>query len=468
VDDKARNRLLLVLFIGVLMGALDIAIVGPALPTIRDYFGVDDRAAAWIFSIYVLFNLVGTPLMAKLSDLYGRRSIYILDVLIFAAGSLVVAAAPAFAWVLVGRAIQGLGAGGIFPVASAVIGDTFPPEKRGQALGLIGAVFGLAFIIGPIVGGLLLMAGWRWLFVINLPIAAVVIAMGLRVLPTTRRTLSSQRLPFDLAGMLTLGVALASLAFGINGIDTKFFGSSLASPRVWPFLAVAAVLIVAFYAIEHRAADPIVRPGLLGNGQLRLTNALAAGAGLGESGLVFVPALAIAAFGMTSSTASFMLMPVVLALAVGSPVVGRLLDRLGSKVIILAGAALLALGMALLSMAAGSLGLFILAGVVIGLGLSALLGAPMRYIVLNEAPPADRGAAQGVLTVFTGVGQLMAGAFIGAVAASAGGGTKGYSTAYLIVAVVALVLTLLALGLKSRAAELATVQANASSAGAPS
>jgi MFS family permease len=171
---------------------------------------------------------------------------------------------------------------------------------------------------------------------------------------------------------------------------------------------------------------------------------------------------------MTSSTASFMLMPVVLALAVGSPVVGRLLDRLGSKVIILAGAALLALGMALLSMAAGSLGLFILAGVVIGLGLSALLGAPMRYIVLNEAPPADRGAAQGVLTVFTGVGQLMAGAFIGAVAASAGGGTKGYSTAYLIVAVVALVLTLLALGLKSRAAELATVQANASSAGAPS
>ncbi len=150
MDDKARNRLLLVLFVGVLMGALDIAIVGPALPTIRDFFGVDDRAAAWIFSIYVLFNLVSTPLMAKLSDLYGRRSIYIMDVAIFAAGSLVVALAPAFAFVLIGRAIQGLGAGGIFPVASAVIGDTFPPEKRGSALGLIGAVFGLAFIIGPI------------------------------------------------------------------------------------------------------------------------------------------------------------------------------------------------------------------------------------------------------------------------------------------------------------------------------
>jgi EmrB/QacA subfamily drug resistance transporter len=461
MDDKARNRLLLVLFVGVLMGALDIAIVGPALATIRDFFGVDDRAAAWIFSIYVLFNLVSTPLMAKLSDLYGRRSIYIMDVAIFAAGSLVVALAPAFAFVLIGRAIQGLGAGGIFPVASAVIGDTFPPEKRGSALGLIGAVFGLAFIIGPIVGGLLLLAGWRWLFIINLPIAAVVIAMGLRVLPTTRR---AERLPFDWLGMLALGVALASLAFGINHIDTKAFGHRLASIQVWPFLLLALALLIAFYFIERRAADPIVRPHLLSKGQLRLANLLAAGAGLGEAGLVFIPALAIAAFGMSSSTSSFMLMPVVLALAVGSPMVGRLLDKVGSKVVIVAGAALLAAGMLMLSLSAANLALFIIAGVVIGLGLSALLGAPTRYIVLNEAPAEDRGAAQGVLTVFTGVGQLIAGALVGAVAASAGGGVQGYGSAYMVVAVVALVLTLLAFGLKGRAAELATVQANTANA----
>src|SRR5512143_526119 len=139
MDDKDRNRLLTVLFIGVLMGALDIAIVGPALKVMREFFGVDDRAGAWIFTIYILFNLVGTPLMAKLSDRFGRRSIYTLDVLIFAAGSLVVSLAPSFAWVLVGRAVQGLGAGGIFPVASAIIGDTFPADKRGAALGIIGA-----------------------------------------------------------------------------------------------------------------------------------------------------------------------------------------------------------------------------------------------------------------------------------------------------------------------------------------
>ena len=139
-DSRTRNRLLLVLFVGVLMAALDIAIVGPALPAIQEDFGVSDRALAWVFTIYVLFNLVGTPLMAKLSDRAGRRSIYVLDVALFAAGSLVVAWSPSFGVLLVGRAIQGLGAGGIFPVASAVIGDTFPVEKRGSALGLIGAV----------------------------------------------------------------------------------------------------------------------------------------------------------------------------------------------------------------------------------------------------------------------------------------------------------------------------------------
>src|SRR5262245_30046153 len=128
-EIRHRNKLLAVLFAGVLMAALDIAIVGPALPAIRDSFDVDDRAVAWIFTVYVLFNLIGTPLMAKLSDLLGRRSIYVLDVLLFALGSLLVALSPSLAVLLAGRAVQGIGAGGIFPVASAVIGDTFPPEK---------------------------------------------------------------------------------------------------------------------------------------------------------------------------------------------------------------------------------------------------------------------------------------------------------------------------------------------------
>ena len=117
MDDKTRNRVLLVLFLGVLMGALDIAIVSPALTPIQSYFGVDDRAKSWIFTIYVLFNLIGTPLMAKLSDIFGRRLVYILDISMFAIGSLVVALSPQhlFSVLLVGRAVTGFWCGWRLP-----------------------------------------------------------------------------------------------------------------------------------------------------------------------------------------------------------------------------------------------------------------------------------------------------------------------------------------------------------------
>ena len=158
--------------------------------------------------------------------------------------------------------MQGLGAGGIFPVASAVIGDTFPPEKRGGALGLIGAVFGLAFLIGPILGGVLLgLFGWRSLFLINLPIALVVIVLALATLPSTR---PAERRPFDWIGMTVLGVLLASLAFGINQLDTTNFGASLVSPNVWAPLLLTIILIPVFVAAERRAADPVLRLSILG------------------------------------------------------------------------------------------------------------------------------------------------------------------------------------------------------------
>ncbi len=461
---QARNRILLVLFTGVLMGALDIAIVGPALPAIRAFFGVDDRAVAWIFTIYVLFNLVGTPLMAKLSDLFGRRSIYVLDVSLFALGSLLVALSPVFGMLLLGRAVQGLGAGGIFPVASAVIGDTFPPEKRGSALGLIGAVFGIAFLIGPILGGVLLMFGWHWLFVINLPIAAIIIVASMRTLPGAR--LRQQR-PFDWAGMIVLAILLASLAYGINRLDTSRVLASLMSVGVWPFLLFGLLLIPMFWHIERSAGDPILRLGLFQSRQVILASAFAAGAGLGEAALVFVPALLVAAFGVTTSTASFMLVPAVLAMAAGSPLAGRTLDRSGSKVVVFGGNFAIAVGALLVGSFATNLIAFYVAAVLVGLGLSSLLGATLRYIMLNEAPVSDRAAAQGILTIFTSMGQLMGGALVGAIVASRGGGVPGYAAAYLFLGVVALLLAVAALGLKGRAEELETVRHQKAMEGAP-
>jgi EmrB/QacA subfamily drug resistance transporter len=449
-----RNKTLLLLFVGVLMAALDIAIIGPALPSIQAAFGVDARALTWVFSIYVLMNLVSTPLMAKLSDIYGRRSIYIIDVALFGLGSAVILVSPSFAVLLLGRAIQGFGAGGIFPVAAAVIGDTFPPEKRGGALGLIGAVFGLAFIVGPILGGILLIWGWHWIFAINIPIALGLIVAAWYILPTTRQ---AERKPFDWLGMATLAVLLVSLAFGLNQIDTKDFLGSLATIQVWPFLLLAVVLTPVFWQLEKRAADPVIRPKLLATRQLQLASAISFGAGLGEVGVLFLAALAVAAFGVTSSQASFMLMALVLALFIGSPVAGRLLDRIGSKIVIIGGTALLAAGMLVLALLGSTLFGYYTGSILVGFGLASLLGAPIRYIMIAEAPVADRAAAQGIATIFTSTGQLVGGAVVGAVAASIGGGVAGYSAAYLTIGIIAVALAGLAFGLKSRNEELATM-----------
>jgi len=454
VNPQKLRPLLLILFVGVLMGALDLAIIGPALPAIQADLGLDTRALAWIFNIYVLFQLMGTPLMAKLSDRYGRRAIYVLNLALFGLGSLILAMAPSFEMLLIGRAIQGLGAGGIFPVASAVIGDTFPPEKRGQTLGLLGAVFGIAFLVGPILGGVLLRFSWHWLFLINLPIVLVLIWQALRLLPGTRASVPR---PFDAAGALALSALLGSLAIVLTEMDVSRLVASLTSLPVAPFALLAIVLTPVFWRIERRAADPIVPPRLLSSLQMRLTSAIAIGTGTLEAGSAFFPALAVAALGVTDYNASLLMLPSVLATTIGAPLTGRLLNRMGSRLIVQLGLAGVAIGTLIYALMDLNLTLFIVGGVIAGFGFSALLGAPLRYIVLNEARADDRGAAQGLLTVFLAVGQLSGAAVIGGVAASRGGGTEGYQLALLILGLLTAALAVAGFGLKSRRVEQAEV-----------
>ena len=255
MNNSDRNKILAVLFVGVFMGALDIGIVGPALPAIKTAFGINERLVSWIFTIYILFFMIGTPLMAKLSDMYGRKTLYILDVLLFAIGSAITVSSFSFETLLIGRAIQGFGAGGIFPVASAFIGDTFPPEKRGGALGFIGSVWGLSGLLGPILGGLLLSYGWQWLFIINIPIAALVIVLGLKILPQTKKESYTK---FDWYGTVVLALLVSSLAYGVNQINTTNFIGSLTSTHTWPFLVAAALLLPVLVRIERRADDPVI------------------------------------------------------------------------------------------------------------------------------------------------------------------------------------------------------------------
>ncbi len=451
---KKRNPVLAILFLGVLMAALDIAIIGPALPAIRDDFHATDRAVVWVFTTYLLFNLIGTPLMAKLSDRWGRRDVYVADVLLFALGSVVVALAPSLAWVIVGRGIQGFGAGGIFPVASAVIGDTFPPERRGRALGIIGSVFGVAFLIGPILAGVILkFFSWHMLFWGPLPFALILIPLAWQWLPTQGTPAPGRP---DWPGMILLAVALSSLAYALNQLNAADLARSAISPRVMGFLLLGLGAVPVLAWVERRAEDPIIHPKLFGTRQLVLANGLAFGAGVVEGSMVFIPALLVAAFSVSKSVASFMLLPVVATLSIGAPLFGRLLDRVGSKIVILIGTTMATVGTGMLGFLPLSMGTFYVAAVLIGFGLSALLGAPLRYIMLSEAPPEERASAQALISVMTKVGQMIIGAIIGAVAASLGGGVTGYAASFRVLAGLSFLLVLMATLLKHREAERAT------------
>jgi EmrB/QacA subfamily drug resistance transporter len=446
--NKASNKAIMaLLFVGVLMGALDLAIIGPALPAIQREFGLDNRQLSWLFNIYVLAQLPGTPLLAKMSDRFGRRDVYIGCVAAFALGSLLLVVAGNFETLVIGRGIQGLGASGIFPVAAAVIGDSFPEEKRGSALGLIGAVFGLAFLIGPVLGGILLRYSWEWLFLINLPIAVGLIVAAWRLLPSVR---SAKPLPFDWMGAVWLTAMLLSLAFGITNLDTVDVGASLRSPNVWPFLLSAATFMPLFWRQEQRAADPILRPSFFRSRRLRLILLISAGVGTVESAQVFLPALAVASLAVTESVAAWLMLPAVFVMIIVSPLTGKLVDRSGPTRIVQGSLVFVFVGILMFGLASMNFVSFISAGIVTGIGLAALLGAPLRYIILEEARPEDRASAQGLLNVFLAIGQLGGAAIVGSVAASLGGGTVGYQWSYVVLASLSAVLIVASLRLGNK------------------
>lgn len=446
--SAAREKATLaVLFVGVLIAALDIAIVGPALPAIRATFEVGPRWLPAVFSVYVLFYLIATPLLGKRSDRLGRRRVFLESLALFGVGSLLAAAAWAYPALLLGRAIQAFGAGGLLPVAAAVIAETVPVERRGRTLGLIGAVFGIAFLLGPLLGGLLLQWSWRWLFVVDVPIALLLMAVGSRVLPQVVR-LDLQR--FDAFGAALLAVLLAAGVVGIAQIDTHALVASLASPRVWPCFALIALGVPLLWSIEKRAADPVLPPALFRLPQLRIVGVIALAVGGVEAGMVFLPDIVVWNFGVDAATASLTMLPLVLTIAVGAPLAGWLLDHVGPRAVVQMGLALTVGGLASLALLPLDWGTFYVAGVMVGFGMASLLGAPLRYIVLQEAGEARRGSGQGLLTLCVSIGQLVGAAVVGGVVGSAADVLPGYRQALLAVVAVCAVALVLSIALRGR------------------
>jgi MFS family permease len=444
----ARERATLaVLFTGVLLAALDIAIVGPALPAIRDALVVAPRWLPAVFSVYVLFYVVGTPLLAKRSDRHGRRRVFVESLALFGVGSLIAAASWSLPWLLAGRAIQAFGAGGLLPVAAAVIAETVPLERRGRTLGLIGAVFGVAFLLGPLLGGLLLRSSWRWLFLVNVPVVLALMTVGARLLPQDVR---SEPRRFDAAGAALLAMLLAALIVGIGQLDTGSLATSIQSPSVWPCFALVAVGVPLLWSIEKRAADPVLSPALLESPQLRVVGVIAIAVGSVEAGMVFLPDIAVLNFGVDAATASLTMLPLVLTLAVGAPLAGWLLDLIGPRAVVQIGLALTVAGLLVFALLPLDWRNFYLSGVMVGFGMSGLLGAPLRYIVLQEAGESRRGAGQGLLTLCVSIGQLVGAAVIGGVVGSTNDALPGYRQSLLTVAVACGLALVLSAALRGR------------------
>jgi MFS family permease len=372
---------------------------------------------------------------------------------------LIVALSHNFNILLTGRAIQGFGASGIFPVASAVVGDIFPPEKRGRALGMIGAVFGLAFILGPVIAGVVLkFFVWNDLFFINLPIAVVLIYFSNKLLPSEPVGKVSS---IDWKGIGILGLFLSTFAYGINKINADSFLDSLISVNVLPFLIIALAALILLIIIEKRTFTPVLNPDLFMVRQVRLTGLIAIGTGVFQASFVFLPSMAIASFGVSTATASFMLLPVVIATAIGSPVSGRLLDKYGSRSLIIAGLILATAGFVFLSTVTKDKFVYYTGGTFLGLGFSILSGSALRYIMLNEVSASDRASTQGIITIFVSIGQMVGAALIGSIIASYSESVKGYRQVFLFISVFSVILAISGIFLKSRVRELETISGSA-------
>jgi MFS family permease len=429
------TRLLWTLALGVFAGALDLSVLSPALPALGRTFTVQTGDLAWVFTLYLLVTVVSIALAGSMADRYGRRPIYLICISLFAAGSVLAIVAPSYAIFLVARAIQALGAGGIFPVATAAIGDVVPAARRGAALGMVAATWGIAAVIGPSIGGLIThYVSWRYIFVANLPLAAIVFWMALKELPAHA---PRRHEALDVAGLALLCGGLLALMDG------------LIASRVSTGLAGIA-LLAGFAFWERTARNPIVPLELLRTPQLVKTYVLEIVIGILEGSLFFIPAVLIAAEGLSSAAAGFVAALGAFMFVLVIPGSGRALDRIGSRDVLLIGTIVSEIGLALFALGFSSPPVAILAIVIAGAGFGALLGAPTRYIVTNEAPAHARATAVGFLSQALIIGQILGSSLAGGLMSAAQTELTGYRHAYLAFCAVAFVALLLAASLKSR------------------
>ena len=324
---------------GMLLAALEATIVGTAMPTIVAALG-GLAHYSWVFSAYLLTSTVTVPVWGKLSDLFGRRRLFQIGVFVFLVGSALCGLAQSMTQLIVWRAVQGLGAGALVPLAMTIIGDIFTLEERAKMQGLFSGVWGVSSVFGPLVGGFITdQLSWRWVFLINIPVGiAAAVLIGFALVEPKRDTRPS--IDYAGAAVLTLAMTMLLLVLG-EGSDPRL----LLQPRNLALMAAIGVLLAAFVRIENRAVDPLVPFALFRNRVVSVAIVVGFLAGIAMfAAITFVPLLAQGVLGATATQAGSFLTPLMLSWVLASIVGGRLLIRMGSRTLVLVGLGLMLAG----------------------------------------------------------------------------------------------------------------------------
>src|SRR6266436_3175152 len=364
------------LLLGMLLAALDQTIVATALPTIvGDLHGLSHLS--WVITAYLLASTVSTPLWGKLGDMYGRKTFFQASIVIFLIGSALSGFSTSMIELIAFRAIQGLGAGGLIVGAQTIVGDVVPPRERGRYQGIFGATFGVASVLGPLIGGFFVdNLSWRWVFYINLPIGAVALVVTAAVLPSR---LTTARHVIDYAGTVLIGAAATCLVLLTSLGGTTYAWGSL--PII--LLGVLAVVSVAgFVAVERRAAEPVLPLHLFANRVFSSASAVGLVIGFAMFGaLAYLPQYMQIVRGTSPTASGLRLLPMMAGLLLTSIGTGQRVSKWGRyKIFPIMGTAVMTVGLFLLSLmgVATSFWLVSLYLFVLGVG----IGSSMQVLVL--------------------------------------------------------------------------------------
>lgn len=409
------SRVFVGLMLGMLVASISQTIVGPAMPRIVAELGGMDHYS-WVATAAMLVSAITVPIVGKLSDLYGRRGFYLGGLVVFMVGSVIAGFAQSF-WVLVvARAIQGLGMGTVMPLSQTIIGDIIPPRQRGKYQGLMGAVFGVTSVAGPLAGGFITdHFGWRWLFFAAVPfgvVATLVIARFLH-LPHQRRDAR-----VDSLGIATLAAALVAILLATSWGGTTYpWGSS----TIIGLYAFGALALVAFVVVERRASEPVIPLRLFRSSVFTASNLASFGLAMVMFGaIIYIPVYAQGVLGVDATNSGLILAPLMLGFIVMGILAGLVITRTGRyKAIMVAGVVVMGAGLWLLTRLTwqSSQGQLTIAMVVLGIGIGMAM-QQYTLVVQNAVERRDLGVATASSQFFRNVGSTVGIALFGTVLTS--------------------------------------------------